>query len=264
MKKIKYYEQFLRESSYDPKYKDQAIDVDGIKFYHGTVYEIKGAKDLDPLFREKIEYKKNQEDNLTKSHSASAKSGGVGIYFGRTADTIASEDAKQYYDPNTYSGRKYTKGFMYEMTFKPGSKVIWGPDYVVVGKEEYESMRADGIDAISEYPNNVKNGGGLVLLNPDAVQTWKEIKRWEQPFDIVLSKYNPDLAKAEATWKPGDALPPETIEVERKRFWDYDEMNDYVKKYLGKDAPYSTEGNLWDKDENYCISIMRPKLTGFE
>ena len=65
----------LMESSYDPKHhKDQTVDVDGVKFYHGTVgYEIKSAKDLDPFFRDKSEFKKNQEDTETRSRSTSGQ-----------------------------------------------------------------------------------------------------------------------------------------------------------------------------------------------
>jgi len=259
MKKIKYYEQFLRESGeYDPKHhKDQTIDVDGLKFYHGTVgYEIKSAKDLDPFFRDKSEFKKNQEDTVTRSRSASAKldawgNSMVGIYFGVDPDENSSEDAGQYYSDISQAAHKKTRGFMYEMTLKPDSKVISGPGYCQIGKEEYKKLRADGIDAVSQF-------GSIVLLNPDAVQTWKEVKRWEQPFDVILSKYNPELAKAEATWKPGDILPEETIEVERKRFWDYDEMRDYLNKFDFKVDDKEWSNGRWTKDEKYCVTMRRP------
>jgi hypothetical protein len=272
MKKIKYYEQFLIESVYDPKHhKDQTVDIDGVKFYHGTVgYEIKSAKDLDPFFRDKSEFKKNQEDTETRSRSASARldacgNSMVGIYFGGDPDKKAAEDAGQYYSDFTPAANKKTRGFMYEMTLKPDSKVISGPDYIKIGKEEYKKLRADGIDAVSNGPKELFGGranplfGSIVLLNPEAVQTWKELKRWEQPFDVVLSKYNPELAKAEATWKPGDILPEESIEVERKRFWDYDEMWAYINKFRPfeqSDAEWSN--GRWTKDGKYCVTMRRP------
>ena len=257
----------LMESSYDPKHhKDQTVDVDGVKFYHGTVgYEIKSAKDLDPFFRDKSEFKKNQEDTETRSRSASAKldawgNSMVGIYFGGDPDKKAAEDAEQYYSDITTAANKKTRGFMYEMTLKPDSKVIYGPDYIQIGKEEYEKLRADGIDAISNHSLGHPLFGSLVLLNPEAVQTWKELKRWERPFDVILSKYNPELAKAEETWKPGDILPEEKIEVERKRFWDYDEMRDYLKKFDFKVDDTEWANGRWTKDEKYCVTMTRPML----
>lgn len=270
--KLKKYKQFilLKEE------KEELVNVDGVKFYHGVVgAEIKSAKDIDPLFRSRPEYIKNRD---TTKNTASAQFG-TGIYFGRNSDKVGPEDAMQYYDPIIYSGRQYTRGFMYEMTLKPDAKVVKegsvmsvhnkteGIDYIRITKEEYIDLRSKGVDAVSEIDNI--GGAGLVLLNPDAVQTWKEVKRWEQPFDVVLSLTNPELEKAEATWKPGDTLPPETIEVERKRFWDYDEMNNYTKKYLGRDAGYSTGtekrgyGMVWSDDDKYGITIQRPKLSGF-
>jgi hypothetical protein len=269
--KLKKYKQFilLKEE------KEELVKVDGVKFYHGVVgAEIKSAKDIDPLFRSRPEYIKNRD---TTKNTASAQFG-TGIYFGRNSDKIGPEDAQQYYNPNVYSDRQYTRGFMYEMTLKPDAKVVKeksvmsvhhktvGIDYIRITKEEYVDLRSKGIDAVSEMNLLMKNGegAGLVLLNPDAVQTWKEVKRWEQPFDVVLSKYNPELAKAETTWKPGDILPEETIEVERKRFWDFDEVEEYVKKYLGDVHVATSETDSeWSKDGEYCISIQRPKLVGF-
>lgn len=269
--KLKKYKQFilLKEE------KEELVNVDGVKFYHGVVgAEIKSAKDIDPLFRSRPEYIKNRD---TTKNTASAQFG-TGIYFGRNSDKIGPEDAQQYYNPNVYSDRQYTRGFMYEMTLKPDAKVVKeksvmsvhhktvGIDYIRITKEEYVDLRSKGIDAVSEMNLLMKNGegAGLVLLNPDAVQTWKEVKRWEQPFDVVLSKYNPELAKAETTWKPGDILPEETIEVERKRFWDFDEVEEYVKKYLGDVHVATSETDSeWSKDGEYCISIQRPKLVGF-
>ena len=260
----------LMESSYDPKHhKDQTVDVDGVKFYHGSVgYEIKSAKDLDPFFRDKSEFKKKQEDPESRSTSASARldargNSMVGIYFGGDPDKKASEDAATYYSPE-HGSEKYTRGFMYEMTLKPDSKVIYGPDYIQIGKEEYEKLRADGIDAISNHSLGHPLFGSLALLNPEAVQTWKELKRWERPFDVILSKYNPELAKAEATWKPGDILPEETIEVERKRFWDYDEMRDYLKKFDFKVDDTEWANGRWTKDEKYCVTMTRPMYKHLE
>jgi hypothetical protein len=233
--------------------------------------EIKSAKDIDPLFRSRPEYIKNRD---TTKNTASAEFG-TGIYFGRNSDKVGPEDAMRYYDPTNKiyinSGRQYTRGFMYEMTLKPDAKVVKegsvvsvhhktvGIDYIRITKEEYVDLRSKGIDAVS----GLLNDDGLVLLNPEAVQTWKELKRWEQPFDVILSKYNPELAKVEATWKPGDILPEESIEVERKRFWNFDEVEEYVKKYLGDVHVATSEYVKWSKDGEYCISIQRPKLTGF-
>ena len=240
--------------------KEELVNVDGVKFYHGTVgFEIKTIDDIDPLFRQKPEYKKIQEDPQRKRKWVSSDSG-TGIYFGRSTDGIGGEDSRQYFDPLHTSIRKEsTRGFMYEMTLKPGSKVIKddvsGIDYELIKKELYDDLRFKGVDAVSDTGKQL----GLVLLNPDAVQTWKEIKRWERPFNVKLLKENPEAAKAETEWRPGDIVPETFLEVESKHFFNFNEVEEYVKKYLG-DVKVPYEGDVYSKDEKTCVEVIRPDV----
>jgi hypothetical protein len=80
--------------------KEELVNVDGVKFYHGTVgFEIESIKDLNPLFRQTDEYKKIQEDPQRKGRSASSESG-TGIYFGRDFNKMGPEDSGQFFHPN--------------------------------------------------------------------------------------------------------------------------------------------------------------------
>lgn len=259
--KISRYKEFIKEDATETIQK--FVNVDGVKFYHGTLdFEIKSAKDINPLFRDSIEYKKNQENPMTRRKSTSCDYG-TGIYFGRTTTEVNGEDSKAYFDPDVHSGGEHTRGFLYEMTLKPGAKVImegspsvhkrFAIHYSRITKEDYNDLISKGVDAVSQY------GGSIVLLNPDAIDTWKEIKRWEQPFILSYHKLNPDYDRLASLWKKGEILPEETLEIERKTFWNFDEVKQYVKKHLGDVAvPY--KGDVWSKDENHCIFIMRPNV----
>ena len=254
--KLKKYKDFilLKEG------KEEFVNVDGVKFYHGTVgFEIESIKDLNPLFRQTDEYKKIQDDPQRKGRSASSESG-TGIYFGRDFDKMGPEDSGQFFHPNMARSPEITRGFMYEMTLKSNSKVVVSSDwYGCVSEEEYKKLRSEGIDAISEHPINYKNGGGLVLLNTDAIQTWKEIKRWERPFNVKLLKENPEVSKADTEWKPGDIVPEAFIEVESKQFFNFNEVEEYVKKHLG-DVKVPYEGDVYSKDDKNCVEIVRPDV----
>lgn len=258
--KISRYKEFIKENSEEsPNMAPGSfVNLDGVKLYHGSIgYEIKDKKDLNPLFRETPEYIENQK-NLQRRRRTTSSDSGVGIYFGRTSTEIRPEDARQYYD-NPMADNYETRGFLYEMTLKPGSKVILegnGIEYISITKEQYQELMSKGIDAVSQRRYD-KRGAGLVLLNPDAVGTWKEISRWETPYEVILYKINPDYLTAEKNWKPGDILPNETIEVERKIFWNKEDVLAYYNKYGVEPG-----GNGWTKDDNSVFSrqvvVKRP------
>ena len=243
MKHIKLFENFqlslIKES-------ERTINLDGVKFYHGTVgFEIKDPKQIDPLFRQKPEYKKSQANHWTKRSHGSSTSG-VGMYFGRTPDQHGTEDSMQYFKPNEEG---HTRGVMYEMTLKPNSKVVVvGSDFQRCLVEEYERLRSEGVDATTQSDSS---SSAINLINPDAVQSWVEVDRWERPYDTILSKYNEENNQNER--------------VEEKRFFDLDEINLYVKKYLGETKDpitYIDKGRIESKDPNnlYSIRVKRPLI----
>ena len=220
--------------------------VDGVKFYHGTTgFEIKNATDLDPLFRQKDAYKKKQVSAARRNHGSSQS--GTGIYFGRTPDKQGTEDAIQYMQGSTY----FTRGSMYEMILKPGSKVVYYSGYggfALISQSEYQKLREKGIDAVSEK----ENGGALNLINPDAVMSWKEINKWEQPFDVYLYKYNEETNIND--------------KIEAKRFWEWNEFKAYVKEHLGDSVrgigSNGGPGIIEPEDLNNLksIEVKRPEL----
>jgi hypothetical protein len=239
MKYIKLYDNFLIKES------ERTINLDGVKFYHGTVgFEIKDSKQIDPLFRQKPEYKKNQSNPFTKRSHGSSK-GGAGMYFGRTPDQHGTEDSMQYFKPNEEG---HTRGVMYEMTLKPNSKVVVvGSNFYALSVAGYERLRSEGVDATALSDSS---SSAINLINPDAVQSWKEVNRWECPYDTILFKYNEENNQNER--------------VEEKRFFDLDEINLYVKKYLGVEAGdfFVGEGTIGSKDPNnlYSIRVKRPLI----
>jgi len=225
---------------------NNTINLDGVKFYHGTVqYEIKSPNDLNPLFRETPTYKKMQANAWTKKSHGSSSSG-VGIYFGRTPKEQGTEDALQYYDPKTNSNRAYTRGFLYEMTLKPNSKIITRDDYANISKTTYEKLRKEGVDAIE----GTGTKGGINLINPEVIATWKEVDRWEQPFDVKLFKFNEETNIDDR--------------VEVKRFWEWTDVETYIIKHLGEPKEYLSPGTgtYESKDLNslYTITVRRPEL----
>jgi hypothetical protein len=222
----------------DPKF------LNGVKFYHGTVnFEIKNASDLDPLFRQKDAYQQRQKNLIAQKHSGSSSSG-IGIYFGRHSNEQGTEDAMQYMQKDANLAPN-SRGFMYEMTLKPGSKVVTtSSGFALLTQSTYEELLKQGVDAISQH----EQGGGLNLINPEAVASWKEIDSWKKPFDVYLFKYD----EKQAT----------DIRVEEKRFWDFVEFNKYVTDHLGKVSTYGNEGTIQSEDPNSLFSIMvkRPEL----
>ena len=245
MKHLKLYENFqlslIKES-------ERTINLDGVKFYHGTVgFEIKDPKQIDPLFRFSPEYKKNQDNPFTKRSHGSSK-GGAGMYFGRTPDKHGTEDSMQYFTPHGSNSNNFTRGVMYEMTLKPNSKVVVvGSNFYALPVAVYERLRSEGVDVAAESESS---RSAINLINPDAVQSWKEVNRWECPFDTILFKYNEETNQNER--------------VEEKRFFDLDEINLYVKKYLGVKASdfFVGEGTIESNDPNnlYSIRVKRPLI----
>jgi hypothetical protein len=241
MKHIKLFENFLiKEGS------ERTINLDGVKFYHGTVgFEIKDPKQIDPLFRFSPEYKKNQSNPFTKRSHGSSK-GGSGMYFGRTPEKHGTEDSMQYFTPQGSNSNNFTK-VMYEMTLKPNSKVVVvGSNFYALSVAGYERLRSEGVDVAAESESS---SSAINLINPDAVQSWKEVNRWECPYDTILFKYNEETNQNER--------------VEEKRFFDLDEINLYVKKYLGETKEpitYINKGTLESKDIDnlYSILVKRP------
>ena len=240
------------------------VDVLGDKFFHATMgYEINNVKDLNPLFRQTDEYIEKQKNYLTRNKSASSD-GGIGIYFGRFSDKIGPEDAKQYFDPNSSRASHFDKGFMYEMTLKPNANVVTGPDYVYVSIDNYNSLISQGIDAISEHPESYKNGGGLVLLNPNAIETWKEFYRWERPYEIDNFTPNPEYTNYDfSSYKSGDSVPPEFISNDKKRFSSFEDVKKYSKEYLGVELNDPSVEEVCSDDGKNCITISRPLVKNF-
>lgn len=240
------------------------VDVLGDTFFHGTMgYEINSVKDLDPLFRFTDEYKERQKNFLTRNKSASSDSG-VGIYFGRFSDKMGPEDAKQYFDPNSSRSQYFDKGFMYEMTLKPNANVVTRPDYIYVSINDYKLLISQGVDAISEYPDSFRNGGGLVLLNPNAIETWKEFYRWERLYDIDNFRPNPEYSKYDfSSYKPGDSIPPEFISIDKQRFSSFDEVKKYTKERLGIELNDPSVEEVCSDDGENCITISRPLVKNF-
>jgi len=225
----------------------RTVNLDNVKFYHGTVqYEINNPSELNPLFRESPLYKKMQDNAWTKKSHGSSYSG-VGIYFGRTPSEDGTEDAKQYYDPKGNANRGYTRGFLYEMTLKSNSKVVVLSSYANLSKKEYEELRAQGVDAVAEGSDTKS---AINLINPDAIASWKEVDKWEQPFNVYLMKYNESINIDER--------------VEEKVFWNFDEVESYVKKYLKEPnssvIPSNKEYQSKDPNNLYTVIIKRPEI----
>jgi len=225
----------------------RTVNLDNVKFYHGTVqHEIKNPSELNPLFRESPEYKKMQDNGWTRKSYGSSYSG-VGIYFGRTPSEDGTEDAKQYYDPKRNANRGYTRGFLYEMTLKSNSKVVVLSSFANLSKKEYEELRAQGVDAVAEGSDTKS---AINLINPDVVASWKEVDRWEQPFNVYLYKFNESTNIDER--------------VEEKVFWNFDEVESYIKKYFKEPdspiVPFDKEYQSKDPNNLYMIMVRRPEI----
>jgi hypothetical protein len=222
--------------------------VDGVKFYHGTIgYEIKNAKDLDPLFRETDVYKRNQEDDYATTRRHGSSRGGVGIYFGRNSDKVGAEDALAYSGLGNSAMPYQTSGYMYEMTLKPNTKVAYYKEgFQKIYRQEYEEMRKQGIDAVTEKRDG---SGALNLINPDVISSWRLLDSWRNPFRVILFKYNENTSSE--------------VKVEEKEFMNFKELKDYIKDKLGDTKQAANGGEAYidpkDPDNLYSIRILRSK-----
>ncbi len=172
-------------------------------WYHGSIANI-DQNDLDPLFRQN----KGKEFMSTKlaGDGRTGSQDGVGIYFGKDKTCIDS------FCPMNYTGfySEYAKeGFMYEMKLKSDAKVINKSDLHNIGKEAFDKLRQEGIDALI-------SGSELNVLNPDAIQSFRKIMQWGK----VPALYPVIRGKAQINQKI--------------TFNNDQELLDYLKKELGE------------------------------
>jgi hypothetical protein len=98
---------------------------------------------------------------------------------------------------------------MYEMRLKSDAKVINKSDLHNIGKEAFDKLRQEGIDALI-------SGSELNILNPDAIQSFRKIMQWEK----VPALYPVVRGKSQ---------------IDQKIIFNNDqELFDYLKKELGE------------------------------
>ena len=172
-------------------------------WYHGSTADINQA-DLDPLFRQN----KGKEFMSAKAagEGNTGSQSGIGIYFGK------DKECRDSFCPMNYTGfySEYAKeGFMYEMRLKSDAKVINKSDLHNIGKEAFDKLRQEGIDALI-------SGSELNILNPDAIQSFRKIMQWEK----VPALYPVVRGKSQ---------------IDQKIIFNNDqELFDYLKKELGE------------------------------
>ena len=177
-------------------------DVGGI-WYHGSTADIDQG-DLDPLFRQN----KGKEFMSAKAagEGNTGSQSGIGIYFGK------DKECRDSFCPMNYTGfySEYAKeGFMYEMRLKSNAKVINKSDLHNIGKEAFDKLKQEGIDALI-------SGSELNILNPDAIQSFRKIMQWKK----VPALYPVIRGKAQTDQKI--------------TFNNDQELFDYLKKELGE------------------------------
>ena len=182
--------------------KEIAGNISGV-WYHGSTANI-DQNDLDPLFRQN----KGKEFMSTKAagEGNTGSQSGIGIYFGK------DKECKDSFCPMNYTGfySEYAKeGFMYEMKLKSDAKVINKSDLHNIGKEAFDKLRQEGIDALI-------SGSELNVLNPDAIQSFRKIMQWGK----VPALYPVIRGKAQTDQKI--------------TFNNDQELLDYLKKELGE------------------------------
>jgi len=182
--------------------KEIAEDISGV-WYHGSTANI-DQNDLDPLFRQN----KGKEFMSTKAagEGNTGSQSGIGIYFGK------DKECRDSFCPMNYTGfySEYAKeGFMYEMKLKSDAKVINKSDLHNIGKEAFDKLRQEGIDALI-------SGSELNVLNPDAIQSFRKIMQWGK----VPALYPVIRGKAQINQKI--------------TFNNDQELLDYLKKELGE------------------------------
>jgi hypothetical protein len=179
------------------------IDDTGGVWYHGSTANI-DQNDLDPLFRQN----KGKEFMTAKAagEGNTGSQSGIGIYFGK------DKECRDSFCPMNYTGfySEYAKeGFMYEMRLKSDAKVINKSDLHNIGKEAFDKLRQEGIDALI-------SGSELNILNPDAIQSFRKIMQWEK----VPALYPVVRGKSQ---------------IDQKIIFNNDqELFDYLKKELGE------------------------------
>ena len=179
------------------------IDDAGGVWYHGSTANI-DQNDLDPLFRQN----KGKEFMTAKAagEGNTGSQSGIGIYFGK------DKECRDSFCPMNYTGfySEYAKeGFMYEMRLKSDAKVINKSDLHNIGKEAFDKLRQEGIDALI-------SGSELNILNPDAIQSFRKIMQWEK----VPALYPVVRGKSQ---------------IDQKIIFNNDqELFDYLKKELGE------------------------------
>ena len=201
----------------------EAEDTSGI-WYHGSTADI-DQKDLDPLHRDSEKYK-GDADKQKWSRTGSSD-GGVGIYFGKDKQKLGPTAPMQYTGFSS-DAAPYTQGFMYEMKLKPDVKVINESALHRVGKNKYDQLRQEGVDALI-------HGDELNVLNPDAIDYFKKIMQWK----IVPALYPSIRGKAQIN--------------QMITFNDDQELLDYLKKELGNyKLVKNSDGKqyYWPTDEN--------------
>ena len=177
-------------------------DTSGV-WYHGSTANI-DQNDLDPLFRQN----KGKEFMTAKAagEGNTGSQSGIGIYFGK------DKECRDSFCPMNYTGfySEYAKeGFMYEMKLKSDAKVINKSDLHNIGKEAFDKLRQEGIDALI-------SGSELNVLNPDAIQSFRKIMQWGK----VPALYPVIRGKAQADQKI--------------TFNNDQELLNYLKKELGE------------------------------
>jgi hypothetical protein len=147
---------------------NEIVDASGI-WYHGSTADI-NQSDLDPLYRESEKYKGDTDKQ--KWSKTGSSGGGVGIYFGSNKTEVCPTCPMQYTGFDQ-TAAPYTQGFMYEMRLKSEAKVINRSDLHNIGKNAYDQLRQEGVDALI-------SGNELNVLNPDAIKSFKKIMQWKK------------------------------------------------------------------------------------
>ena len=193
-------------------------DTSGV-WYHGSTANI-DQNDLDPLFRQN----KGKEFMSTKAagEGNTGSQNSTGIYFGK------DKECRDSFCPMNYTGfySEYAKeGFMYEMRLKSDAKVINKSDLHNIGKEAFDKLRQEGIDALI-------SGSELNVLNPDAIQSFRKIMQWGK----VPALYPVIRGKAQTDQKITFNNDQELLDFLKKELGDYELNNkDGFKKYISKD-----------------------------
>ena len=156
----------------------EITDAD-ITWYHGSTGNI-DQSDLNPLYRDSDNYKKDLDQKQKWGATGSSKSG-IGVYFGSNKTDRCPSCPMQYTGFDS-TDPDITEGFMYEMKLKSDAKIIRAKGDINIynlSKESYNKLREEGIDALIDKssPRSME----LNLINPDAVQYFKKIMYWNKP-----------------------------------------------------------------------------------